>query len=100
MAKHCCPQSLTDINFAWGGSERGHMPFRHLLDGGVFSAEQVTAMGQAYEAVRQKLHDRGQPAVVNEVIAQRIIELAKRETLTAQELAGRALASFGLKGER
>jgi len=81
------------------------MPFRHLLDGGVFSAEQVTAMGQAYEAVRQKLHDRGQPAVVNEVIARRIIELAKielakREALTGHDLAERALASFGLAGER
>ena len=74
------------------------MPFRHMLDGGVFSAEQV--MAQAYEAVRQKLHDRGQPAVVNEVVAQRIIELTKRETLTAHQLAERALASFGLAGER
>jgi hypothetical protein len=57
-------------------------------------------MGQAYEAVRQKLHDRGQPAVVNEVIARRIVELAKREALTGHELAERALASFGLAGER
>ena len=76
------------------------MPFRHLLDGEVFSAEQVKAMAQAYEAVRQKLHDRGQPAIVNEVIARRIIELVKREALTANELAERALASFGLAGER
>jgi hypothetical protein len=76
------------------------MPFRHLLGGGVFSAEQVTVMAQAYEAVRQKLHDRGQPAVVNEVVARRIIELAKREALTAHQLAERALASFGLAGER
>jgi len=76
------------------------MPFRHLLDGEVFSAEQVKAMAQAYEAVRQKLHDRGQPAIVNEVIAGRIIELVKREGLTANELAERALASFGLAGER
>jgi hypothetical protein len=64
------------------------MPFRHLLDGGVFSAEQVTAMAQAYEAVRQKLHDRGQPAIVNEVVAQRIIELAKREALTRERVGG------------
>ena len=76
------------------------MPFRHLLDGGVFSAEQVTVMAQAYEVVRQQLHDRGQPAVVNEVVAQRIIELMKREALTAHQLAERALASFGLAGER
>jgi predicted nucleic acid-binding protein len=75
------------------------MPFRNLLDGGIFSAEQVTAMGQAYEAVRQKLHDRDQPAVVNGVIAGRIIELAKREALTRHE-AERALASLGLAGER
>jgi hypothetical protein len=40
------------------------------------------------------------PAVVNEVIARRIVELAKREALTGHELAERALASFGLAGER
>jgi len=75
------------------------MPFRHLLEGGVFSAEQLTVMAQAYEAVRQKLHDRGQPAVVNEVVAHRIIELPQRETLTARQLAERALAPLGLAGE-
>jgi hypothetical protein len=72
------------------------MPFRHLLETGVFSPDEVTAMAQAYDTVRKKLHDRGQPALVNEIIAKRIIELAKLRALNAQELADRALASFGL----
>ncbi|MEA2980160.1 MAG: hypothetical protein QOF91_507 [Alphaproteobacteria bacterium] len=72
------------------------MPFRHLLETGVFSPDEVTAMAQAYDTVRKKLHDRGQPALVNEIIAKRIIELAKLKALNAQELADRALASFGL----
>jgi hypothetical protein len=72
------------------------MPFRHLLETGVFSPDEVTAMAQAYDTVRKKLHDRGQPALVNEIIARRIIELAKLRALNAQELADRALASFGL----
>jgi hypothetical protein len=75
------------------------MPFRHLLEGGTFSPEEVAAMGRAYESVRQKLHDRGQPAIVNEIIARRIVELAKLKALNAQELADRALASFGLSTE-
>jgi hypothetical protein len=72
------------------------VPFRHLLESGLFSPEEVQAMAEAYESVRQKLHDRGQPAIVNEIIAKRIIELAKLKTLDARELADRALASFGL----
>jgi hypothetical protein len=72
------------------------MPFRHLLETGVFSPDEVTAMAQAYDTVRKKLHDRGQPSIVNEIIAKRIIELARLKALNAQELANRALASFGL----
>ena len=72
------------------------MPFRHLLETGVFSPDEVAAMAQAYDTVRKKLHDRGQPAIVNEIIAKKIIELARLKALNAQELADRALASFGL----
>jgi hypothetical protein len=72
------------------------MPFRHLLETGIFSPDEVKAMAEAYETVRRKLHDRGQPALVNEIIAKRIIDLAKLKALDAHELADRVLASFGL----
>jgi len=72
------------------------MPLRGLLEGHAFSPEEISAMADAYETVRLQLHDRGQPVVVNEIIAKRIIELAKLKTLNADELAARVLRSFGL----
>jgi hypothetical protein len=45
------------------------------------------------------MHDRGQPQLVNEVIAKRIIELGKTKALDSKEMAERVLASFGLPDE-
>jgi hypothetical protein len=72
------------------------MPLRRLLQGVSFSPEEIRAMTEAYEAVRKKLHDRGQPDLVNEIIAKRIIEVAKTKALNAAEMAKRVVKSFGL----
>jgi hypothetical protein len=40
---------------------------------GAFDPEEITAMGEAYEATLKELHDTGQPPIVPEVIAIRII---------------------------
>jgi hypothetical protein len=72
------------------------MPIRGLLSGSAFSPEEVRVLADAYEAVSVKLHDRGQPAVVKELIAKRVIELGKLKALDSRELADRVLASFGL----
>ena len=72
------------------------MPIRGLLRGSSFSPEEVRVMADAYEAVSAKLHDRGQPAVVRELIAKRVIEFGTLKALDSRELAGRVLASFGL----
>jgi hypothetical protein len=75
------------------------MPLLRLLQDAAFSPEEIQAMVQAYDTVRRKLHDRGQPEAVNEIIAKRIIELAKLKTLNSEELAARVLNLFGLPSD-
>jgi len=53
----------------------------------------------AYEIAKEKLHDRGQPPLVNEIIAKRIIDLGKTKALNSKELVERVLASLGLPRE-
>lgn len=59
-----------------------------------FSPEEIEDAA-AYSAVTENLHDRGQPELVNEIIAKRIIELGKSKALDSKEMADRVLASFG-----
>jgi len=56
-------------------------------------------MAHAYELIKKKLHDRGQPECVNEIIARRIIDLGKTKALNSTEIVERVLASFGLRRE-
>jgi hypothetical protein len=64
-----------------------------------FSPEEIEAMATAYEIATRKLHDRGQPQLVNEVLAKRIIELGKSKVLAPSEMAEQLLASVGLSRE-
>jgi hypothetical protein len=64
-----------------------------------FSPEEIATMAVAYDVAKKKLHDRGQPQVVNEIIAKRIIDLGKTKALDSKEMAERVLASFGLPRE-
>ena len=56
-------------------------------------------MGMAYDKARRLLHDRGQPEVVQEVIARRIIEVAMTGERNPDILAQRALLTFGIEAE-
>ena len=47
----------------------------------------TSAMGQAYDKARELLHDGGQPAIVNEIIARRIIEIAEKGEHEADKLS-------------
>jgi hypothetical protein len=47
------------------------------LQSGAFEPEEIAAMGEAYEATCKEPHDTGQPQIVREVIALRIIAAAK-----------------------
>ena len=64
-----------------------------------FDAEATRVMGEAYDKARKMLHDRGQPHVVQEIIAKRIIDIAATGERDPDELARRALQAVGLKSE-
>jgi hypothetical protein len=44
----------------------------------MFEPEAIAATNEAFDAACKELHDTGQPQVVLEVIAERIIKMAKR----------------------
>ena len=60
-----------------------------------FDPETTRVMGRAYDTVRATLHDTGQPAVVEEVIARRIIEIAKTGERDPDTICQRLLTGFG-----
>jgi hypothetical protein len=64
-----------------------------------FDAQATRAMGEAYDKAREMLHDKGQPHVVQEIIAKRIIDLAATGERDPDELARRALQALGLMSE-
>ena len=60
-----------------------------------FDEDATRAMGEAYDKARRILHDRGQPDLVLEVIAKRIIDVATTGERNPDELARRALQALG-----
>jgi hypothetical protein len=67
------------------------------VQSGAFEPEEIVAMDEAYEAACKELHDTGQPQIVREVIAIRIIAAAKRGELDPLRLRE---AGLGRCGER
>jgi hypothetical protein len=68
-----------------------------FLNGAAFDPGQVEAMGVAFDKAARALHDKGQPALVREIIAKRIIEIAKTGARDPDELCTRALQAFGIE---
>jgi hypothetical protein len=54
------------------------MPNRSLVTPGEFDPEALVVMVEAFDAVFEALDDTGQPQTVLQIIAQRIIEAARR----------------------
>jgi hypothetical protein len=52
------------------------MSIHSFVRPGVFDPEALVAMGEAFDAACKALDDTGQPQIVREVIAQRIIAAA------------------------
>jgi hypothetical protein len=67
-----------------------------FLEGKAFDPQLTHAMGEAYDAARQALHDKGQPELVQEIIAKRIIEIASTGERDPIKLCDRALAALGI----
>jgi hypothetical protein len=66
------------------------------LAGQSFDPAMVSIMGEALDTARRGLHDRGQLAVVQEIIAKRIIEIAATGVRDPEQLALQALGSLGI----
>jgi hypothetical protein len=54
------------------------MSIRSFITPGVFDPEALAVMDEAFDAVFEALDDMGQPKIVLEIIAQRIMEAASR----------------------
>jgi hypothetical protein len=73
------------------------MSFRSFVKSGVFEPEAIAVMSEAFDAACKELNDAGQPDVVLEVIADRIIAAATIGERDPVRLRKAALA--GLPGE-
>ena len=67
-------------------------------DASAFDEYATHAMGEAFDAACAELHERNLSQLVREVIAERIIEAAKRGERDPQRLCSIALAA--MRGER
>ena len=61
-----------------------------------FSPEVTQIMGDAIDCATKGLRDTGQPDVVQEIIAKRIVDLAANGERDPQKLANMALHSLGI----
>jgi hypothetical protein len=60
-----------------------------------FDPEATAAMMEAYDKACRSMHDWGQPVVMREIIAKRIIQLAARGEQDTDQLCEQALRSLG-----
>jgi hypothetical protein len=67
--------------------------------GTVFDDRITKIMGEAFDSACKELHDTGQPAIVYEVIAKRIIDGAKIGERDPVRLRNAALAALGFDGD-
>ena len=64
------------------------------LPRGVFDDRATQILGQAFDAACKELHDTGQPEIVREVLAKRIIAEALKGQRSVRRLRDAALASI------
>jgi hypothetical protein len=69
------------------------LPF--ILPDANFDPETTAILGAAYDKAIAGLHDRGQPEVVREIIAKRIVALASKGERNPDRLCEAALAGLG-----
>lgn len=71
----------------------------NLFAQAAFDPGEIEVLCAAYEKARQALHDKGQPDIVNEIIARRILTLARTGERDAGKLCAGALSALGDKLE-
>ena len=62
-----------------------------------FDPDTIKTLREAYDRALRSLHDAGQPDIVKEIIAQRIIALAKQGERNPDRLCSDALSALGNK---
>ena len=67
--------------------------------GAVFDDYATEIMGEAFDAACKELHDKGQPAIVYEVIARRIIDATGTGERDPVRLRNVGLAALGRQGD-
>jgi hypothetical protein len=67
-----------------------------LLNGRSFDSATIRVMERAFNKAIKKLPETGQRALARQVLAERIIDIAKRGERDPDELARRALHELGL----
>ena len=70
------------------------VPVRRLLEGASYDPETVQILCAAYDRAKRELHDEGQPEIVREIIAQRILDLAAKGERDPDRLCAGALGSL------
>jgi hypothetical protein len=63
--------------------------------GGVFDDQVTQIMGEAFDRACNELHDKGQPEIVYEVIAKRIVEAVRNGERDPIRLRNAGLAALG-----
>ena len=67
------------------------------LGDGTFDPQATQAMGEAFELACQDLRIGGQPAVVKEIMASRIIQAARNGERDPRRLAAKAMGAVGVE---
>jgi hypothetical protein len=70
------------------------LPF---FQGAAFDDDATQVMAKAFDRACQSLHDNGQPDLVRQIIAKRIIEVARKGERDPDELCARALQALGFR---
>jgi len=70
------------------------VPIKPLAEEAAFDPETTQLLGQVFESICVQLHDAGQPAIVREVIAKRIIDAAKRGERDPGRLSATVLGAY------
>jgi hypothetical protein len=68
-----------------------------LFQEAAFGPELTRLMGDAFERAARSLHDTGQPELIREVMARRIIDAVRRGVRDPRELCAEATRSLGVK---
>ena len=67
-----------------------------FLKGSSFDPDTTAAMGAAYDLALKHLQDRGQPIIVQEIIARSVIEVARTGECDPSKLSVMALELLGM----